>query len=620
MDWVQQKEGGRRRQKRKMGATPTSKKVATSASLWLEDLCAESISALQHSLPAFRNVKSTKRNLPLSALQWGLETLAVEDRQDSDRLATLLTYVDSTTGSGRQNESEAQELAEWISKQLPSRHDEACVALTAAGWIQGLHALGKHIKPVQWLDTLQSILSQVDRSWADAQPLNLLTWLIWSCEIPLALATQLSQLGAKDRVVCETLDRLAGAIEAAGEVPDGWLADGTRHLRSLLACVYRCRRIADALGARTWYRPQRDALANLARLAVECSDRYGNCLFTVPTRPVDERFWLAIHELCGKPDSLARLIRHNISAKSLKKLAGKEPAADTKSAGCSFYNEKASLAWMRHAWNSHSGRVAVEFGSDEVWLNLIGSKGNRLITGMWETSVLKDDLLLEQTTSWKEVCWFTDKEVDAIELECHFGEHARLQRQILFMRKESLVFLADALLGSQLVTWKLESRLPLAEGYTLNVAKTTRESELVSHSRKSKDRVQGLVVPLAFSEWRRDSSAGELIDEPGFVSTFASAHAKHIYLPLAIAMKPGHRKQKCTWRKLSIAENMQHVDGDIASAVRLQIGGEQWVFYRSLSETRKRSTLGLHLHVEFYAGRFDSRTGKHHSLIEVESG
>jgi hypothetical protein len=63
--------------------------------------------------------------------------------------------------------------------------------------------------------------------------------------------------------------------------------------------------------------------------------------------------------------------------------------------------------------------------------------------------------------------------------------------------------------------------------------------------------------------------------------------------------------------------NIQTVD--VAAAFRFQIGKEQWMIYRSLAKTCRRTAMGLHFNVEFYAGRFDGDEGEYESLVEVDS-
>ncbi len=146
-----------------------------------------------------------------------------------------------------------------------------------------------------WLETLQSVLTQVDRAWSVADTEELYPWLIWACEVPLALATQLSQLGGKDRMVIETLDRLALALESSEDDAGPWLKHGARNLRASLASVIRTRWAADNLGARRLFAPQRKAIAKLSCRALALTDSEGQpLLHETDLGGEDEGIWPAL--------------------------------------------------------------------------------------------------------------------------------------------------------------------------------------------------------------------------------------------------------------------------------------------------------------------------------------
>ncbi len=287
MDWVQNKSTGKKNQQ------PSHAKgkgeSTTSASRWLEDLCHENIALLQSSLPLKKEGKAGRRKASVDrplveSLEWGVTALSSERNADLEYLHGLITAIgrveSTSTGSKLPSEKKVspEKIAKWIGKQLPLRSEEPVIALMAAGWIHGLPSLGRHLEPTLWLETLQTILSQVDRSWATEEPESMLAWLIWSCEVPLALASHLAHLGSNDRIVSDTLDRLALVLELCKDKKSPWIRRGGSHLRALLACVLRCRWTADLLGARRWYSSQRKALVELACTAIALSDHHGKPL------------------------------------------------------------------------------------------------------------------------------------------------------------------------------------------------------------------------------------------------------------------------------------------------------------------------------------------------------
>ncbi len=88
--------------------------------------------------------------------------------------------------------------------------------------------------------------------------------LVLKCELPLLLGTV---TGAGKRNLFaeafEAMDNLALLLEQSEDQPARWLAYGASYLRASLGSVLRCRMLADSLGLRRLYAPQRSALENL---------------------------------------------------------------------------------------------------------------------------------------------------------------------------------------------------------------------------------------------------------------------------------------------------------------------------------------------------------------------
>ena len=72
-----------------------------------------------------------------------------------------------------------------------------------------------------------------------------------------------------------------------------------------------------------------------------------------------------------------------------------------------------------------------------------------------------------------------------------------------------------------------------------------------------------------------------------------------------------------TWRQLTVAENLTAQSDDVAVGYRVQIGRQQWLFYRSLAACGNRTLLGHNLVSEFLVARF-SKEGKVEAIVETE--
>jgi hypothetical protein len=230
---------------------------------WLESLGEDQLKVWQETLP--------EDNLPVplpirsdgarfvseQPLSWGLDGLQIDDPVDRWVLLTILHHKapppsqvsllvpqEGSRGklrgkSGEQNATEisstldtAETVSKWLQQALPGRGDDPMVAMAACGWIYGLAPLGGSLNPAQWVGTLQSILTQMDRAWeSDPPESSLACWLLWSCEVPLALALQVANVRSHHRMVTDTWDRLNRQLLSSMENPNLWSESGGQHLR-----------------------------------------------------------------------------------------------------------------------------------------------------------------------------------------------------------------------------------------------------------------------------------------------------------------------------------------------------------------------------------------------------
>jgi len=640
MDWVKPKHRARQiKQSDRADANVT-------ASVWLRQLCEENVALLQSSLPMRETqskAKVSKVSVPecLNSMLWGTGVWEVEKSSHQEFLNDLvdafgLVKLGSQPKSKRKTlpsnvtdleadsiqAAAATKIAKWISQQLPKASYDPYVALVCAGWIHALPDVGRHVSPTQWLEVLQCSLTQVDRAWESGPTDGLFPWMVWACEIPLALAKQLSHLGGKDRIVSETLNRIALLLEESSDNPHGFLAHGGQDLRALLACMMRCRWSADAVGARKWFPPQRKALSKLAIAALILSDSDGKqLLFDRSDTSLHEGFWVALNTLvgknkklqlstaCGLPDSVGKAIGEKPS-----KLR-KDATLDVLLPKHSHYWEKCSIVSMRRSWRDRGCRVAVDFSSDVIWLDVVGQSGERVLSGEWDIEIRRNNELLQTDVSWQEVCWFTDDDVDYLELECEVENVCKIQRQVMLMRDEGVVFFADALIAQSPESWSIKSTWTVPDDIVLHSEQKTTEGKLVRAD--NPEQAMALLMPVAMPEWRRSPSHGRMGSERSTLYLQCETKAKNLYSPLVMSLRGISSSPAYTWRQLTIAEELLIQPRDIAEAYRVQVNRDQWVFYRSLTPCTRRTVMGLHLNTEFYAGRFSPSDGLFEPVVEV---
>jgi hypothetical protein len=178
---------------------------------WLEKLCHDNVPSLQKSPKPPRSKKSRQSTAHSStefgaSMRWGTATLQFDIEEGPEVLAKIVDLWQSPVAEGSEARRPKQlksieSISKWIVKSLPVHGFDVNVGLVSASWIHGLRELGGELPQSLWLETLQSILTQVDRAWSEEPEKGLFPWLLWACEVPLALATKLSHLGGKDRMV-----------------------------------------------------------------------------------------------------------------------------------------------------------------------------------------------------------------------------------------------------------------------------------------------------------------------------------------------------------------------------------------------------------------------------------
>ena len=644
MDWVKPKH------RAKQLKNSETSELEVSASVWLKQLCEENVAILQTSLPVrepLTRIKPARVGVAqhLRAMMWGTGVWEIENSSHQEYLNDLVELFGGPAPvlkKGAKNKrnshskplnvtdrevdalqlANATKIGRWITHQLPKASYDPYVALACAGWIHALPEVGRNIPPALWLEVLQCALTQVDRAWESGPAEGLFPWIVWSCEVPLALAKQLSHLGGKDRIVSETLNRIAMLLEQSSDDPQSFLARGGQDLRALLSCMMRCRWSADAVGARKWYPPQRKALSKLAIASLELSDAEGRqLLFDRDDTAFDTEFWVMLNQLAGRNKKL-RLATACALPDSIGKAIGEKPSklrkdvtTDVSLPSPSNYWEKNSVATMRRSWREPGCRVAVDFSSDVIWLDVIGQDGQRVMSGDWDVEIFRDQSPMQTDVSWQEVCWFTDDDVDYLELECEVENVCKIQRQVMLMREEGVVYFADALIAQAPEQWSVKSTWTLTDDIELRSEPKTTEGKLVRVG--IEDQTAALLLPVAMPEWRRSPNHSRMECSGPILSLQCDTSAKNLYNPLVMSLRGIELTPAYTWRQLTIAEELLNQPREIAEAYRVQVNRDQWVFYRSLTPCARRTVMGLHLNTEFYAGRFSRDDGLFEPIVEV---
>lgn len=277
-----------------------------------------------------------------------------------------------------------------------------------------------------------------------------------------------------------------------------------------------------------------------------------------------------------------------------------------------YHSEADRLSILRTDWSDEGVQVAVDWSQPELRIEMfIGSRA--VLAGGMAPRVRAGGSPCEPIGTWEEICWESNVDVDYLELEIDLTGGVRLQRQIILTRRDGALFVADAVLAPTSTKLNCETALPLVAGCDFTPAEETREATAVI----GKQRL--LFLPLALGEWRTESCSGDLTFEAGQLRLRQqAAQADALYVPLAVIYDRKRAKRECTWRRLTVGENLRLVPPGEACGYRWQLGKEHWLAYRSLTEHRaNRTVLGINLQTNFLLSRFTTG-GESEPLVEID--
>lgn len=537
--------------------------------------------------------------LPHEKLAWLIaESQPANEAEQVEQLAEIRGLMDQTL------ESMA---FRWL--DVADAHADAALGTAAIGW----HVAEIAKQPDgDWLPQwLQAALDRIALANFE-QTMCVLSSLTLKCEMPLLIC--LATAASRRSLLAEAsaaMDDLAEILESGAEDPSGWLAHGATYLRACLASVLRCRVLADGLGLRKWYPPQQRALAELLKHAARWSRKDGTQLLAAVRTPTRAKtMWDALLKQTRAPKSLLEAFRV-VGIPHTPKFE----VAGTKIKEPTYFSDEASSAVMQSAWNHKGSRLAVDYSENTMCLEALGPKGLPVLVGEWPAQVERDGQAELQLDEWVNLCWFSDDDVDYLEVEARFGHAARVQRQVILFREDRLLLLADALLCDEPGNWTLTSQLPLAPDAVFETDPKMTEG-YVTTPRGGRC----LTLPLFLPEWRRQAANGSLLQVGNdLIVRNNTCGRQRLYSPVLVSLCNRHAKRPFTWRQLTVGEDLRIVGPDEAAAYRVQSGKDQIMFYRTLAAPMRRTALGLHTLSEFYAGRFDAEGGNLDTLVEVEA-
>ncbi|MFN0019061.1 MAG: hypothetical protein ACKVP0_12425 [Pirellulaceae bacterium] len=281
------------------------------------------------------------------------------------------------------------------------------------------------------------------------------------------------------------------------------------------------------------------------------------------------------------------------------------------------HSQDARRALLRRTWQPPFDALEVDYSRPDLGIELTAAD-RTLLSGIWPFETTINGRPLSAAGPWEEVCWHSDQEVDYLELELPLSGGWKLQRQMALARKDQFLYLADAVMGEEALpeSTKAEIRhtfqLPLAEGLTLDPAAETREVNLVQGRKRLAS-----VLPAALPEWKVEACPGDLSCQDSNIVLHHAVAGRNLYSPLWLDLSPTRLRRDCTWRRLTIGQDLEVQPRDVAAGYRIQCGKEQWLVYRTLAPKASRTVLGQNYAVDFVLCRF-LPTGKTEDILEIE--
>ncbi len=316
----------------------------------------------------------------------------------------------------------------------------------------------------------------------------------------------------------------------------------------------------------------------------------------------------------------------------------------------SIYCEDRAVAVMRRNWNRNDERIGVLFPGRKCVIELVAS-GQVAASGVWEFEITQQGQQLQPVSDWESSCWYTDGDVDYLELEIALSGGVKLQRQIVLAREDRFLFLADAVIEP--ASWQFgiprcravvsAGRIPRGRREPRGAfgAASSGNCKREIHRRgeggrpspcdgngeycrvawgvaaPSLPRPLAQVLPLGMPEWRAEKHDGDLKMIGEGLELRQSAAGQRLFAPLFIDLDRRRFRRRMTWRRLTVAEWLKPMPPEVAVGYRVAIGDRQWIIYRSLAACANRTLLGHNLATESLIARF-GKDGEVTSIVEIE--
>jgi hypothetical protein len=535
-----------------------------------------------------------------------------------EQLASLAESICSSIQSIEHGEldSHSQEVFDAYSKSNEHQLLAAFSSLLVAMKLREAVLNGTDLQFERIIRSLQNLQCCVSAA-SEEDAVLLHQWL--AIELPMVIASQLTEIKVFKKEGKQAAKRFVEVTRNLLD-SDGWPGSNClTHFGALVASWTRCVKLAEACK----YKLGSSFLAQLEWVAEQFIRLHGPKGRLVLSGDSATKTDPAFAEFVM---NLAAADTRTLATAAVSGLLGSKGTdvkkIDIKSlSDATCVSEWAQSAILRSSWKPKSSVVAIDFSDPQCRIELAAK--DRLLSGILQLEVRDDgEPVALDKTGFDVVCELDDEEVSYIELEIQ-QSGIQMFRQLLLSKKDKFLFFADSVSKKNAGEIDYRLKLPLAMGVDVIPENGTREMYL---NRKGKG-IRSLVLPISLPEWSAERCRGLFLPEESadnggkLLSVEKSIQLRSeggaLYSPLFFDLDPERSRQKRTWRSLTVAESLSIVKPEVASAYRVQVAEQQWVFYRALQSIGNRTFMGQNFSGDFYAGRFfnDGLVGE---LVQVE--
>lgn len=549
---------------------------------------------------------ATGQGAALEPLQVALTDLAsgIEPRR---RLAGLVDWAEAS-----------ETMVRRIDDAFSPGKVDPILTVDAVCWAYALPALIAKIGEAPWKSLCQSLDALARHCQSKSEPSSV-SRLIGGCELAMVLRFRLGDLAS------EQLARSAIAgLRQWCEEPEVAIANairGGKLGRLTIASALRQRRLAAIVGKEKIKRSELGIAIDLACWVAAMTRGDGTAVFSNLTR-ADVRDDICSGGLFDAMKTLSpKLLVPAVDATLGVSQTGGKLAWAVSLPESLWHSELAGVATMLPEWDVRRGRTHVDYAGEDFRIEVEFGRGVA-VAGKWEAMIEVDGSEQAPSGPWIHICEYSDDDAQYVEFEQRWTGGVKLQRQLMLLRDDRCVLLADAVIRDveqPTASIRYIGRTPLASQLVPEFETDTNEIWL----KDDKEKRRALVLSLQTNEWRSGPSAAKIeITQDNHLKLQASSQPPRdnggsVFAPIWFDFQQRRFDRPRTYRQLTVGDDLRIVDQDEAVAHRVQMGSEHWVLYRSLRGERTRTFLGKHLVADFYCARFHPADGSLEDLLTV---